>query len=451
MKNTNTRRGFTLIELLVVVLIIGVLTAVAVSQYQKAVYKSRFTAMMPIAKTIANANEVYYTENGQYASTPAQLSVSAQENAEDGTEVSLYSNPEELSFVLAHNDNIPNIRYVVYQKFSANFPDTAWCEAGDEQAEDLCVSLGGVLPEGVTGNSSGQEDNWKAYLLSGQAQAGDSFASAGGGDDNNGEGEGSANTDTPTIAKMSAEEAQAFADSGCWDSQGCVGIANDDGTVSVCYKTRGKVTEEGKCVGKGTGDFYEIVYNADGTKKRSAVCSYMSGTTCYAGNFNSYNADGSYTQKYRSCANQAAINNDGSCSNEQYDGARDEGYNSRSAQISYFPCSAVGTDGQCTVYSSMYTVDRSYDGNTSGSIGYKCSSISGTTCNNYNPTNASKEFSDGSWNEVRCWNSSGGHQTGNSDGTCPQGGYSWKSKNSAGQTTTCTSYSTIDWENATCS
>ncbi|MDD6173868.1 MAG: prepilin-type N-terminal cleavage/methylation domain-containing protein [Elusimicrobia bacterium] len=56
MKNVN-KKGFTLIELLVVVLIIGILAAVALPQYFKAVEKSRATEALSIMGSIAAAME----------------------------------------------------------------------------------------------------------------------------------------------------------------------------------------------------------------------------------------------------------------------------------------------------------------------------------------------------------------------------------------------------------
>lgn len=68
-------KGFTLIELLVVVLIIGILVSVALPQYQRAVLKSRYGAMIPLVKSLTEAQESYFLANGQYATDLSDLDV----------------------------------------------------------------------------------------------------------------------------------------------------------------------------------------------------------------------------------------------------------------------------------------------------------------------------------------------------------------------------------------
>ena len=69
------RNGFTLIELLVVVLIIGILSAVAVPQYQRAVEKARFVQAITIMDVLRKACEVYYLENGAYPTSLSELNI----------------------------------------------------------------------------------------------------------------------------------------------------------------------------------------------------------------------------------------------------------------------------------------------------------------------------------------------------------------------------------------
>lgn len=72
----NNKKGFTLIELLVVVLIIGILAAMAMPQYFKAVERSRMTEADTLLGSIAQAQRRKFLQTNRFATDYRGLDVS---------------------------------------------------------------------------------------------------------------------------------------------------------------------------------------------------------------------------------------------------------------------------------------------------------------------------------------------------------------------------------------
>ena len=162
-KSRMSAKGFTLIEVLVVVLIIAVLAAVAVPQYQRTVLKSRFSSLIPITKAVRDGNESYYLTHSGYASAANQLDVTATNNNDMTLEL---SNDPDYSYVLATRSDLnEKNNLIMYQKHSAQFSGETHCEAlkDDESANWLCATgmhATQTLGEGIS-------EGYVTYVLEG--------------------------------------------------------------------------------------------------------------------------------------------------------------------------------------------------------------------------------------------------------------------------------------------